>query len=1151
MEPHFRSEARRIFRRELFNMKEEGYLKPEIVDEVADAHFKYHQDLLEEDRRREEARASIIHKQTPAVGQQAAPQVSLPVPRQQVQRKEKKILTSEQIRERNISWLLNIGVIFLLVGGLFVATSNWESMTQVMKSTAIALVSLLFYGFAYLSARILKIEKTAFAFTVLGSLFLPIFVLSLGWFGLLGPYLSVTGEGRFLLGFLGSFVPGAVYAVFAKKLTSRLFVWFSFIAFSIAAGFLLASFRLPVDYFYLGIMAYNAAIIFLFFKLRNRGTLALYAKEFPVFIQANLVVSTLLMLFFFDNELIYSFNLLLTAAIYLSMMYVSGRKEYHFIFSAMIVYGAYQLIEHTYLKGADAIFYASIAFAFVFIPKTLKGNLLLERAFRYTSAAVSLLAFFYISVEGMLLRAGEPSFVLALAYVIIAGNFLYLAHAEKQLAFPYLSAAFLGAAFFEASSLFGKYIYDMNLQTSIFIAAMILFILIGWVKAKRVFAPLRLPARDLGIVGMILAILLSYGLGDWIELGTMLILLSGFSIIVRMNEERAAIKWVSIWAVPVFAGLAVLVFGHEAILELPIYRFNFGYPISFAAGAVLLLAASFAWRKRGDGELAASFFYSAQLSYTFGLILSVFLEMDSVAVRPILVLGGLGIYYLLYRSHRILPVAALLSIVTYGFYLSVVVSVYKQVHFGEGVSSFIGTGGAVFVLLLAYVFRKKDVLLYTGYAWTGHIILPVTLLLVWFAFPGWAIYSLAASVVVYGISTYLAALEWKNTLFLYAAFTAAFLTISKGFDMAVTDYSGNYEFPVTSLIILGVWLLVKSNLKKWTEYYLAAFSIFGIAAMAFTYPFTLIPYSITMVYGAGILLFLHRLKWDLLGLLPILLMFFASMGYLSNAGLANIRVIGVTAALGMAHAAIGLYVYPHLYKVNSRIYDSQIDWYALGAFLYFASLYSYPDPSIWMSALPGVLISITIWLQGRRVDKKIGFFIPILAGIYLLEPYYSVIARLDIPALFDREAFVLPLIAIMVFIRKAIKGRYHEIISKLQWAVLIITAILLIQDGLESNTVYDALILGTLSLLSMLAGMFYRMKSYFFTGAAVLLLNLLLQTRPLWGNLPWWGYLLGAGSLLIGIASYNEWKKQNDGKGRESLAARLKIKIVTLLKGWD
>ena len=199
MELNRREERRRIFRNELYKLREEGYLTNEIVDTVAKAHHQYQLDLLNEE-------GELNLKPKPDSLQSSLLPASSPKPA-----KLKKTRSPEEVRERNITWSLNIGVIFLLIGGLFVATSNWESMTNFMKSGSIAIVSLLFYVMALISKRVLHIDKTAFAFTVLGSLFLPIFILSLGWFGLLGSYLSIAGGGRYVLGMLGSILSLFVY----------------------------------------------------------------------------------------------------------------------------------------------------------------------------------------------------------------------------------------------------------------------------------------------------------------------------------------------------------------------------------------------------------------------------------------------------------------------------------------------------------------------------------------------------------------------------------------------------------------------------------------------------------------------------------------------------------------------------------------------------------------------------------------------------------------------------------------------------------------------------------------------------------------------------------------------------------------------------
>ena len=100
--------------------------------------------------------------------------------------KNKNPPTAEQIRERNISWALILGVILLFIGGLVFGTSNWSSMSNLFKVVFVSLVSVVFFASSYIAEKYLNIKKTAFAFMTLGSLFLPISIISIGFFELLG-----------------------------------------------------------------------------------------------------------------------------------------------------------------------------------------------------------------------------------------------------------------------------------------------------------------------------------------------------------------------------------------------------------------------------------------------------------------------------------------------------------------------------------------------------------------------------------------------------------------------------------------------------------------------------------------------------------------------------------------------------------------------------------------------------------------------------------------------------------------------------------------------------------------------------------------------------------------------------------------------------
>ncbi|MBT2734181.1 hypothetical protein [Bacillus sp. ISL-7] len=1135
MDLNMREEQRKIFRKELFTLREEGYLSEAIVDTVARAHYQYHMDLLEM-----EAKPPSTENNTPI--KKAAP----PKPQ-----KLKKTLTPEEIRERNITWLLNIGVIFLLIGGLFVATSNWESLTSFMKSGSIAIVALLFYGIAFLTKKILKIEKTAFALIVLGSLFLPIFILSLGWFGLLGPYLSISGEGRYLLGTLGSLLPIIVYYLFAKNLVSRLFVWFTYVSISIGTAFLLASFHLKNDFFYLGLMVFNAIFIFVYHQLKHKDSFKLFTNEFIPYVQVNLVLCTLFMLFLYDNEVLYSFNLLLTAIIYLSMMYVSGRKEYHFIFSVMIVYGAYQLIEHSFLVSFGEIVYAFIGFGIVFVPKALDDKFTLNKAFQYTSAVISGLAFIYISLEGILLRAGNPSIVLMLAYFIIAVNFIYLSSQGSRRLFPYLSAVFAASGIYETIALVSQPFDMVNFSLQLSLAGFILYFGLGIALLSKYVKVIQTASRDVSLSIMVLAILSAISWLLWWELGVMLLLLVVAAFLLYKKEPRIYLQGAALWSIPGLLGLSIVAFGEEINTNISVYLNEYGYAINFAAGAIMVLLFSFVWKKVGEKELGIISVYTSQVLYTFAIFHALLSPINHLWVQPLVLLVGIGMYFYLYKKVGTKWVPFIVSISVLLTYFSIIQSTTLKFSLSHTINSLIASTSAVVMLLIAYLSQKNDLNLSIAFAWVGHSIYPLVLFFTWFAYQSDSIYSFILAVFVYAFSTKFTKVEWKIKVFLYGSFTSFYFIVSTGLDQLINRYFGNYEFPITSGFILLFGFFAKDEFKKRTAYYFVPFSTIGIVFTLITYPFDLLPYLVTLAYIVGTLFYMHKIKWDLLGVILLFLAFIATIEYSYLSELDELDKILLSGGLGIVLLIIGQFVYNKLVEYGPNIQQTKFDGFTLVSFMFFVLMYSFENQYIWCQALPGVLISASFLLQRKRVSARFSVLLTILGGAYLLQPYYSIMAMLHIPSLWEREVIVLPFIILIIFIRRCLKGRYSDITKAVQWGVLIIVSLLLIQDGLASSTIYDAIILGTLSLLAMMAGMLLQIKSYFFVGAGVLLLNVFLQTRPYWGNLPWWFYLLIAGLILITVASFNEWNKQKVNKGESTFITSFKEKVIDKMKKWD
>jgi hypothetical protein len=1132
----------RILKEELEKLKNEGYISTDVYRSVAEAHAQYYKQLVE------------VVRQDQMKQQENAEDTSTPLattPQKAKVVKEKKKLSPQAIRERNITWSLNLGVILLLIGGLVLATSTWDTLVSWEKTGLIALVSLLFFGLAYFTRNVLKIEKTGFAFHVLGSLFLPIVILSAGYFALFGPYFSFYGEGRYLYGAIGCLVIIPVYLLLAIRLASRLFVWFTYITISTFASFVIAALYLPVDGFYLGIMLFNVVLIIAYRYLRAIQWFQPFTREFVVYIQANLILSTLFMLVFYNHELMHSVNLLLTAALYFAMMFVSRQKEYHFVFSIMLVYGAYQLIEFSALHEIGAIVYALLGFAFIVIPMMIPEDTSLTKAFRYTSAIISVLAFFYISLTGLLLRMNEPSLVLLLAYLIISLNFTYLTTVVKQRIFKYLSPVFLIVALYELV-LLSQQVFDYHSpHLALFMLALICYIVFGSRMNIAFFRHVKASTRDVTIVVMSLCILIAFVLVDWWQTGTMLLFVSLLAIFIDRLETRKsiAIQPVAAWVHAVALGSAVAAF-YAANLEKD-WSLAYVEPIkaeNFILAGVIVLAVSLLWKWWKRSSFYDSCFYTAQVFYGLGTLFVFTAGVDAVW-RTIVVLGGVGMAYMLYRKTTAQWTAYLLSALSLLFYLTILYVVYVHVDVPLALYHQLQfVVGAVLLLAVGTMIGEKDTVLKLGFWWVGHLYLPIALIYSYLLYGADAIWAFAIATFLYGWSMrYVRQEGWLKT-YLYATFTSFWVTVYFAMvTLAMTDLL-HHSFLITSVVIAVLWYRCNPDWVWRIAYYLVPFSVVGLTAFVRTDPYEWGLFIVTLLYAAGLLYIMHRQKWDIFTVVPLSLVFYA----VSGMGQTDTFVLIYFALFGILATVVGYWLYPTIYQEGKgKGSFDVIDWYSTIGLIAFCNLYFLTGDTLWTKLLPGILI---VWYgvaQRKRIPYVPKKWVLFAACAYTLQPYYVLLGHFQVPDLIEMDLYVLPWIILTIFLKKVTDPKYKLLANRVQWAVLLVVSLLLVRDGLESNTIYDALIIGGLSLISLLAGMAYQIKSFFFVGAGVLLLNVFLQTRPYWGNLPWWMYLLIAGSILIIVASYNEWHKQKASAGKETLISIFNKKVVQRMKRWN
>lgn len=110
-------------------------------------------------------------------------------------RNAKKLRDSMEKKPLKLSIMLMIGVLFVILAGVIFVTTNWNSMSGILKTFFVMSMSILFFAASEISERRLSLDKTGFAFFTLGGIFLPVSVIGTAFFELLGKWFAVEGDG--------------------------------------------------------------------------------------------------------------------------------------------------------------------------------------------------------------------------------------------------------------------------------------------------------------------------------------------------------------------------------------------------------------------------------------------------------------------------------------------------------------------------------------------------------------------------------------------------------------------------------------------------------------------------------------------------------------------------------------------------------------------------------------------------------------------------------------------------------------------------------------------------------------------------------------------------------------------------------------------
>ncbi|MEK4667533.1 hypothetical protein [Niallia sp. FSL R7-0271] len=1104
-------------------LKSRGYIREQTYDEVLGGYTSYVDD----------EKLAAAEKAKTAVSTYTEKQVnSKPVQ----PKKPKKIRSKEEIRERNISYLLYIGVFLLIIGGLFVATSNWSTMADWMKAASIFFVSILFFGFGYVAKVFVKIEKTAFAFTVLGGLFLPIGFLSVSYFRLAGLYLSVTGDGKYLFGVMAGIILVPVYHKCAQITESLIFRILVLIAVSAAFAFAFAALYVPLDVFVLLMVIFNLAVI-LFMGIKKKYKWASsYYRLLPVYLLVHMAVTTLFLSFFYESAVFQGWNFLLMSAVYFLFLLRTKKKDYHFFVTVTAVAGTYQLFSNDLIFNFQPLAFAALGAVFLLL-KLVRNDLYLGKTWEYTSIAVGLASLLYSAVFHLELF-WYGSLIVSCTFLLLGAQFVYLSRFYHGI-IAYFPAVLWGSSLWQLAV---KWDFVTNLNSFLVTCYVIAFFLLLVLGIFNKFSMLQLIKRSSTNISIWALAVCAYGsgmffFGGW-EVVFMLILLG--VILLYIQYKKVDMIGFSL------LDIVIPIVGYFAFAALytavPVIR-ELGIACPTALGSITLLSVC-KWYSNKNQKLGINGFYISQIMYMVSILLTVTSPSTHDFARTAVYAAGIFVFYLFYRKKREKSLAWLVSAVACFTYFSAIDLLFDS---SDWLFEKAALYGWIFLMTAAVLIKNKDFKMPLSFI--GHLYLPFALLLdVWFNYSDASIH-FVFSFFAYAASAYFVKQKYFNVLLQYGAYLSFFLffTLEK---LLVIDSvpAVSQAFIFTSILLLLHRVVLSASSRSLLLFFIP-FSIIGIISWQVLTVFSYSVFFATLFYLIIYLVITHLDRKHFLVAPAMLLLFISAERLIYAKGFLPTDRFILYTLIGVALVCIGMYLYKKILLIeNGKVLS--IDFYTISGFIAFLFLvFSHVDVW-WMKAVPGLLMALTAYIQKGRVSIKFTWTVKMLALLLLLQPYYILLHEWQISVYYRMELLLFPWF-LLFWASKKIMAPFKQFIIRAEWGFLLIAAVSLCVDGLRTSAITDAIILGTLSLLSVIGGFYFRYKSYFFIGIGVLLLNVLLQTRPFWGVMPWWAYLLIAGTILIASASLYEMQKQKSGRNISLYLKEWKNKLAAILTKWN
>jgi len=282
----------------------------------------------------------------------------------------------KKLKERKVTWILSTGVILVILAAIVFMISTWSVIPDFVKTFMLLATAGVFYVAGAVSKQTLKLEKTSFAFTILGNLYLPISLISISFFGLIGNYFSISGVGQSLYFALVCLISSIVYLYTLKIYDNKFLTWLLMLADLGIVISLVSFFTNNINIIYLSLILYNLISMLVFNNVKVESEwLNRIRNEEISFVNIIMFLLVFLSVFNFSGDaLFYGVNIVLASFMFLLNSLYRDEDSYDYLFCLFFVFGLVKWFGDIIAGNLKFMSFALVAPLVIMISKLFKED---------------------------------------------------------------------------------------------------------------------------------------------------------------------------------------------------------------------------------------------------------------------------------------------------------------------------------------------------------------------------------------------------------------------------------------------------------------------------------------------------------------------------------------------------------------------------------------------------------------------------------------------------------------------------------------------------------------------------------------------------------------------------------------------------------